>query len=152
MSNSNSKFKTIVVRDVELYWAKLDKPVQAFPGSDPAWEVVAQTKDESKANEWKAMNLNVKKVEKDGESFFKVGFKRKAANKAGKENPAPKVIFEEESAFEAKPSDIGNGSIGHIRGFQYDYEVAGRKGVATQFNAVKITKLKKYEGSDDIDF
>lgn len=151
---SNDKFKTIVIRDAELYWARLDKPVDAFNTGKLAYEIVAQTSDEAKANEWKGMNLNVKKVEKDGKSFFKVALKRQSVNKAGKENPKPKLIIEDASGEFDGVTEIGNGSIGHIRCFQYDYNVGGRSGVATQFNAVKVTKLVKYEGgsTDDIDF
>ena len=148
---TQSKFKTIVIRDAELYWAKLEKPVSSFNGP-LAYEIVAQTSDEAKANEWKAMNLNVKKVEKDGKVTFKVSLKRKDANKSGNKNPAPDVIFENADDSMATARDIGNGSIGHIRCFQYDYEVNGRKGVATQFNAVKVTKLIKFEAADEIDF
>lgn len=150
---TQSKFKTIVIRNAELFWAKLDKPVSSF-GGPLAYEIVAQTADEAVANEWKGMNLNVKKIAKDGKDIFKVSLKRKDTNKAGDKNPAPEVIFEDPNVDPTAVSarDIGNGSIGHIRCFQYDYNVQGRSGTATQFNAVKIVKLKKYESADDIDF
>ena len=150
---AQSELKTIVIKDAELHWARLDKPVDAFNSGTLAYEIVVQTSDEAKANEWKAMKLNVKKVEKDGNVFFKVGLKRKAFNKAGKEAPKPDLIMADPDAEFSDSKEIGNGSIGNVRCFQYEYSVGGRTGVATQFNAVKVTKLKEFKkGGDEIDF
>ena len=149
---SNSKFKTVVLRDVELFWAKLDKPVDPF-GAGPAWEVQIRTSDEAKANEWNSHGLNVKKIAENGKDYWKVGLKRKAKNRAGDDNPAPEVMSADPNVT-VDPKKIGNGSKGHVRLFQYDYNVGGRSGVASQFNAIKITDLVNYSGSegDDIDF
>lgn len=154
MTNSNGKteFKTVVIRDAELHWARLDTPVDPF-GAGPAWEIVVQTSDEAKANEWKGLGINVKSVNSDGGTVFKANLKRKAKNKSGKDNPAPQIIMADADAEFSDTKDIGNGSIGSVRCFQYDYNVGGRSGTATQFNAVKVTKLVKFEkGGDEIDF
>ena len=148
MTNSNSKFTTVVIKNAQIWWTKLDKPVDPF-GAGPAYEVQVRTSDEAQATEWKGMGLNVKKMD----DYFKVSLKRKATNKNGTENKAPDIYINDIPATDAEKRSIGNGSIANIRCFQYDYSVGGRSGTATQFNAIKVTELKSYEGgSDEIDF
>ena len=147
---TQSKFKTIVLKDVDMYWLKLDAPSQYG-----AYEVEVRTTDEAKANEWKSMDLTVsqKTDEKfnDGKPYYRLKLKRNAVNKAGKAAPAPEVLSADPMVT-IDPRSIGNGSKGHIRCFQYQYTHMGKSGIGTQFNAVKITDLVKYEATDDIDF
>jgi len=49
-------------------------------------------------------------------------------------------------------SNIGNGSIGDLKLFQYPYDVAGRKGVSSMLSAVRVTDLKEYTPSSEVDF
>jgi hypothetical protein len=42
------------------------------------------------------------------------------------------------------PNTLGNGSIGNVRLYQYDYDVNGKKGIASMLMAVQITTLKEY--------
>ena len=41
---------------------------------------------------------------------------------------------------------LGNGSRGTVKLFQYPYEAAGRKGVATSLTAIQVVEYVEYSG------
>jgi hypothetical protein len=127
------------VDNVELNWAKLDKPVAPF-GTEQ-WELQIATTDKSVADELSANHLTVK--ERDGK--FTVSLKRKAKKADG--TPNKPVLVVDASTKELDPAIIGNGSIGNVQLFQYPYDTAGRKGIATQLVAVQVVQLEEYNPS-----
>lgn len=133
------------IKDAELNWARLDKPVSPF-GTEQ-YELQVATSDKGVAKEWKANHLNVK--EKDGK--FIVSLKRKARKANGEDNGAPKVLNADLSAFDSSTM-IGNGSIGNVKVYQYPYDVAGRQGTGSSLTAVQIITLVEYKGGDSDDF
>ena len=140
--------RTVILKDVELHWAKLDKPVDPFKTGERLWEVQIRTADEVIAKQWaKEYYINAKK---DDEGFWKANVKRKELNGKGETNKAPDVLGRSNQPISA--SNIGNGSIGDLKLFQYPYDVAGRKGVASMLSAVRITDLKEYAPTSDVDF
>ena len=140
--------RTVILKDVELHWAKLDKPVDPFKTGERLWEVQIRTSDEVIAKQWaKEYYINAKK---DDEGFWKANVKRKELNGKGETNKAPDVLGRSNQPISA--SNIGNGSIGDLKLFQYPYDVAGRKGVASMLSAVRITDLKEYAPTSDVDF
>jgi len=140
--------RTVIVKDVELHWAKLETPVDPFKTGEKLWEVQIRTADEEVAKKWaKEYYINAKK---DDEGFWKANVKRKELNGKGETNKAPDVLGRSNQPISA--SNIGNGSIGDLKLFQYPYDVAGRKGVASMLSAVRITDLKEYAPTSDVDF
>ena len=143
-----SEKRTVIVKDVELHWAKLETPVDPFKTGERLWEVQIRTADEEVAKKWaKEYYINAKK---DDEGFWKANVKRKELNGKGETNKAPDVLGRSNQPISA--SNIGNGSIGDLKLFQYPYDVAGRKGVASMLSAVRITDLKEYAPTSDVDF
>ena len=124
------------IDNVELNWAKLDKPVSPF-GTEQ-WELQIATTDKALAKEMSDNYLNVK--EKDGK--FTVALKRKARKADGSENKPVTVVDGSMKPVDA--TTIGNGSTGNVILFQYPYDTAGRKGVATQLTGVQVTALVEY--------
>lgn len=127
------------IDDVELNWAKLDKPVSPF--GTLQWELQIATTDAAKAKELSDNYLNVK--DKDG--VFTVSLKRKAVKADG--NPNKPVTVVDGNTNEMDASKIGNGSRGNVIVYQYSYDMMGRKGVGTSLSGVQVTDLKEYNPS-----
>jgi len=148
--------RTVIVRDVELYWAKLDKPVDPF--GTKQWEVQCRVHDKEIADKLKKdMFLNVKSEEDDGVKYWKFNATRKLY-KAGQDNlpeheretnEPPQVV---NGNREPITSMIGNGSKGNLKLFQAPYNFKGREGVSTVLTAIQITDLKVYEQNTGVDF
>lgn len=129
--------------NVELNWAKLVTPVSPFGAMQ--YELQIATDDSAVAAEWKANHLNVK--EKDGK--FTVSLKRKAVKADGSDNGAPRVVGADAQPIDA--SKLGNGSRGNVIVFQYEYNAAGRSGIASSLTAVQVTDFQEYTGSSDFE-
>jgi len=140
--------RTVIVKDVELHWAKLDAPVDPFKTGEKVWEVQIRTDDENVAKSWaKDYFINAKK---DDEGHWKANIKRKELNRKGESNQPPVVLGRDNQPMPS--GNIGNGSIGDLKLFQYPYDVAGRKGVSSMLSAVRVTDLKEYTPSSEVDF
>jgi hypothetical protein len=140
--------RTVIVKNVELHWAKLSTPVDPFKTGEKLWEVQIRTSDEAVAKTWaKEYYINAKK---DDEGNWKANIKRKEINRKGESNSPPVVLGRNNQPIPA--TNIGNGSIGDLKLFQYPYDVAGRKGVSSMLSAVRITELKEYTPNTEIDF
>ena len=137
--------RNYIIRNAQLNWARLDKPVTPFGTEQYELQIATDSKDV--AQEWTANFLNVK--EKDG--MFSVGLKRKARKANGEDNGKPKVVTAD---LQPLPEGImiGNGSIGNVKVYQYAYDVAGRKGTGCSLTAVQITNLIEYAGGSSDDF
>ena len=137
--------KTIIIRNLELHYSRLNKPHAPF-GSD-IWEVQARTTDSATVEQLKAAGANVK--EKDG--YFYAALKRNVKNRKGEDNK-PVVLVDAEK----QPMDpniaIGNGSTANVKVFSYDWQNMGRSGTSCMLSAVQITNFIEYKGSDDVDF
>lgn len=126
------------IKNVELNWARLDKPVSPF-GTEQ-YELQVATTDKALAEELRANHFNVK--EKDGK--YTVSLKRKARKADGSDNGAPRVVDAKLQPVEAM---IGNGSVGNVKVYQYPYDVRGKKGVGNSLTAVQIVDLVEYRGT-----
>tara|TARA_R110000851_G_scaffold10932_3_gene38774 strand:- start:687 stop:1223 length:537 start_codon:yes stop_codon:yes gene_type:complete len=137
--------RNYIIRDVQLNWARLDKPV--IPFGTPQYEMQIATTSKAVAAEWSANYLRVK--EKDG--VFSVGLKRKAFKQDGKDNGKPKVVTADLQPL-SEGIMIGNGSIGNVRVYQFPYDVAGSKGTGSSLTAIQVTTLIEYAGGSANDF
>jgi hypothetical protein len=147
-NNMINEKRTVIVKDVELHWAKLDAPVDPFKTGEKVWEVQIRTDDENVAKSWaKDYFINAKK---DDEGHWKANIKRKELNRKGESNQPPVVLGRDNQPMPS--GNIGNGSIGDLKLFQYPYDVAGRKGVSSMLSAVRVTDLKEYTPTSEVDF
>ena len=141
--------RTVIVRDAELHWAKLVRPVEPF--GTLQWELQLRTRDKDVAEGWKKdFYLTVKPEEDDDGMYYKANVKRKALKKDGDKNTAPEVLDGNKKSIDG--NIVGNGSVGNVMLFQYPYEVGGRKGVSSILSKVQVTSLKEYTPSTEIDF
>jgi len=133
-----------ILNNVELFFAKLDpkKPNARFDANNPTWEVQIRTRDKKQAKEWKDLNINVKPDEDDKGIFYKANLKKKTKKANGEPQNPVNLVGGNLTAID--PNTLGNGSIGNIRIYQYNYEVGGRKGVASMLMAIQVTTLKEY--------
>jgi hypothetical protein len=136
MSFENRNFR---IDNVQLNWAKLDRPVEPF--GTPQWEVQALTTDKKLADNLAKEHFNVK--EKDGN--YVISLKRKALKRDGTPNKPPQVVDSKLQPMD--PKVIGNGSIGNIMVYQYEYDMMGRQGIGTMLSGVQVTTLNKYNPS-----
>lgn len=127
------------IEDVELNWARLDKPVSPFGVAQ--YELQIATTDAAKAKELEANHLKVK--EKDGK--FTVSLKRKAIKADGSDNGKVRVV---DGSLNALSDDdirsLGNGSVGNVIVFQYPWDQMGRTGIASSLTAIQVTKFEKF--------
>jgi len=141
--------RTVIIRDAEMHWAKLGKPVEPF--GTLQWELQIRTRDKQAAEEWKKeYYLPVKTEEDDEGTYYKANLKRKAIKRDGERNTPPDVLDGNKQPIES--DSIGNGSVGNIMLFQYPYDVAGRKGVASILSKVQVIDLKRYVPDSSTDF
>ena len=76
--------------------------------------------------------------------------KRKAVRKDGSAND-PVVLVDAKKQPIASTIKIGNGSVGNVKVYRREYDVAGRQGISTILTAIQITNLIEYTGSVDFD-
>jgi len=133
--------RTVFLKDVTLNYAKLVKPVNPF-GTEQ-YELQVSTTDQATVQKMKDLGLNVK--ERDGN--FTVSLKRKATKANGDDNGRPKVFDSQvQEMSDDEVMKLGNGSTGVVKLYQYPYEAAGRKGVATSLTAVQVVNYVEYSG------
>ena len=133
--------KTSVIRNVNFYYAKLDKPVSPF-GTE-IYDLQIRFPKE-RVQEMSAYG-KVREVE-DGN--FAINITRKAKNAKGQKTPV-RIVDTEKNPIKDL---IGNGSEGNIIVYQYDWNVSGRTGTKTILIAVQVTNLIKYVPQTEVDF
>ena len=145
MSNS-----TIVIRDAELFWAKLDSPVNPFNAEYPHWEIQIRTRDKDQSKEWKNHGLHVTLKEDDDGTFYQVNLKRKAFTKDGKERPPVQVV--DMQLMPVDRSIVGNGSVGNVQLDTYEYTMNGKTGTGFSIKAIQIKRLVEYKANSGLAF
>jgi len=134
-----------ILKNVELYFAKLNpkKPNDRFDKENPTWEVQIRTRSKAQAKEWKDLSINVKPDEDDAGIFYKATLKKRSKKRNGEEQNPVSLVGGDLSTID--PDKLGNGSVGNVRVYQYDYNIGGREGIATMLMAVQVTTYKEYE-------
>jgi len=135
-----------IIRNCELWFAKLDpkRPSAKFNKKNPTWECQIRTADKAVKKEWEAMNLPVKAVVPDDDSkpYYRVNLRKKSIKEDGE--PASPVSVVNSHLEAVDTNTIGNGSIGNIRIFQYEYTNEGKKGIASVLMGIQLTKHLVY--------
>jgi len=138
-----------ILKNVELFYPRLDpkKPNAKFNKEQPTWEVQLRTRDKKVKAEWAGLNLKPKTVEDDNGVYYSVSLRKKSKKKDGADNQPVTVV--DGGLNPISPMSIGNGSIGNVRIFQYEY--GDEKKIASMLMAIQITKLNEYipKASDD---
>lgn len=154
MTNANkiTEGTNVIIRDVKLYWAKLDKPVDPF--GTLQWELTIQ------APKKREKELAQYGKTKDGfePGTVAVALKKKAQKADGTD--AAKVVVVNASKEPMDSKLIGNGSTGNVMVFQRPYEIKApngkvtKSGTSTMLNKVQVTTLVEYERKSDnfVDF
>jgi len=133
--------KSSVIRNVNFYYAKLDKPVSPF-GTE-IYDLQVRFPKE-RIEEMSAYG-KVRQVE-DGN--YAINITRKAKNAKGQKTPV-RVVDGNKNPIKDL---IGNGSFGNLIVYQYDWAVSGRTGRKTVLIAVQVTDLIKYVPEAEVDF
>ena len=133
--------KTSIIRDVNFYYAKLDKPV--YPFGTEIYDLQVRF-PKHRIPEMSVFG-KVREVE-DGN--FAVNITRKAMN-AKKQKTPVRIVDTDKNPIKDL---IGNGSTGNVIVYSYPWEVSGRSGVKTILVAVQVTNLLKYVPEASVDF
>lgn len=136
--------QTVIISNAELFFAKLDpaKPNASFNRDNPTWEVQIRTRDKAEAKSWKEMNLRVQPKEDDDGIYYAANLKKKSKKRDGSDMAPVNVVAGDLSPVD--PATIGNGSVGNLSVYQYEYNVNGSKGIASMLMGVQITTLNEY--------
>ena len=141
----------LVLRDVELFWAKLDPSAPVNPFGQEQWEVTIHVPLARKA-ELEAFG-KVKTDEQRKTAF--VNLKKKATDREGNRTKAVQVVDSLKQEFQA--SLIGNGSKGNVVVMQKPYTLktpqgkVQKEGISTTLLAVQVTELVRYEKRTAVD-
>jgi len=139
----------VQIKGAELYFCKLDpkRPNAKFNRENPTWEVQIRTSDREQKKDWEARGLLVKAVVPDEEGaqpYWRVNLRKKSIKNSGElSSPVPVV---DGKLKELDPNTIGNGSIGNVRVYQYEYPKKDKsgKGIVSVLMGVQVTKHLVY--------
>ena len=151
--------KNVLIKGLEFWYAKLDKP--ASPFGTEQWELLAAF-DPSETDikrDLEDAGVSVKqKTLKDNDVEYDrmvATLKRSRYDRKQNERDPVRVV---DNMRQPMASDligkIGNRSKGNVILFSYDWEQMGKKGTSAMLTSVQVTELNKYEGSSggDVDF
>lgn len=135
-----------ILENCELHYCKLDpeRPSSQLNKKNPTWELQIRTTDKSQVDEWRAHGITVKAVRKDNDEegpieYWRANLRKRSIKADGSDAPPPEVVDGDLNAID--PNTIGNGSIGNIRIYNYDYrdKETGQSGTAAILMGVQLT-------------
>lgn len=131
-----------IVNNCELWFVKADphRPSSKFNRENPTWEAQIRTSSKAVKKQWEEAGLSVKAIVPDeGEPYFRVNLRKKSI-KADGDNASPVSVVNGKLE-PIDPNSIGNGSLGNVRIFQYEYEkTGGGKGLANVLMGIQVTR------------
>lgn len=150
MTQANNS-SNVIIKDVSLFWAKLDKPVSPFGVDQYELQIQGDKKREKEFSQFG----KVKPIEG---GKISVNLKKKAFKKDGTD--AVKVRVVDAGKKELDPKLIGNGSTGNVMVYCSPYEIklpngkVSKSGISTMLVAVQVTDLIRYERKSEnfVDF
>jgi hypothetical protein len=135
-----------ILKNCEIWFIKVDpaRPNAKFDKANPTWEVQIRTTSKEVKKQWEALGLPVKTMDPDeGPIYYRVNLKKRQFKEDGTPSSFVEVIDGAKQPVD--PNTIGNGSVAHIRIFQYDYTTdKGTKGVASILMGMQLIKHIKY--------
>ena len=134
--------KSSVIRNVNFYYAKLDKAVVNQFGKEQ-YDIQLRFP----ANRIEEMSAFGKpRLVEDGN--YAINVTRNPKNSKGQATPVRVVDANKQPIKDL----IGNGSAGNVIVYSYAYNVGGREGIKTVLIAVQVTDLIKYIPASTVDF
>lgn len=133
-----------ILKKCELWFVKANpkRPNAKFNKANPTWEVQLRTTSKEQKKAWENAKMGVKAVVPDAEGeapYFRVNLRKKSLKEGGEPSSFVEVIDGNRKPID--PDTIGNGSIGNIRVFQYEYKKeGGGTGVANVLMGIQVTK------------
>jgi len=151
MALATNDATNVIIKDVELHWVKLDKPVDPFGTLQYEIQIQAPKKREKEL----AAFGKVKVIEGGKVS---INLKKKALKADGTDAAKVRVVDASKNPIDSK--QIGNGSIGNVMVMQKPYEIKApngkvtKSGISNMLTAVQVTTLIKYVPKNDnfVDF
>jgi len=140
-----------IIKDVELHWLKLDKPVDPFGTLQYEIQIQAPKKREKELAAFGKV-----KVLENGKIY--INLKKKALKADGSDAAKVRVVDSAKNPLDSKT--VGNGSIGNVMVMQKPYEIKApngkvtKSGISSMLTAVQVTTLIKYVPKNDnfVDF
>ena len=147
-----------ILKNAEMWFANLDPkyPNARYNKQNPTWELQLRTTSKEQMDEWKEIGLAPKLMvykdgdqegepilSADGKKQWRVNLRKRSLDSKGE--PAKPVVVVNGSLEEIDGATIGNGSIGNIRIYQYEYEQDKETKLASVLMSVQVTKYIKYE-------
>jgi hypothetical protein len=135
-----------IIKDCELWFLQVNpkRPNKTFNPENPTWECQIRTQDKAVKKMWEEMHLPVKAIVPDeGAPYFRVNLRKKTIKSDGEKATPVKIINGELE--EIDPDTVGNGSIGNVRIFQYEYSKGGMKSMASVLMGIQVTKHVMYK-------
>lgn len=137
-----------LIRNAEIWHARVvpNRPNRKYNKENPTWEVVIRTYDPAQKKEWEAQGVKMKAVvpEDGGKPYWKATIKKRIFKKDG-DPSTPVEVKSGDLTQDIDPAIIGNGSVAHVRIYQYTYpKPEGGEGLANVLQGLQLKKLKKY--------
>ncbi|MDH5182285.1 MAG: hypothetical protein OEX12_00210 [Gammaproteobacteria bacterium] len=153
--------RTIIVENCELWYCKLDPkfPNKKFSKKNPAWEIQIRTKVKEVADLWRESDLRVKRIIPEDadenpiieDAYWRVNLRKRSIKADG--DPANPVDVVDGNLDEIDARSLGNGSVGNLRIFQYEYENDDDdKGIANMLMGIQVTKHVVYKPKEQAAF
>jgi len=152
-----------IIKDVEIYWAKLDpkRPVPKYlKPTVKEWSLEIRTYDKAVSEQWKSeFHLRPKFLEAadGGKPYYRAKLQKMAI--ANTKDPEAKIGEPVEVVgpkLEAiNPNTVGNGSIGDVMVHFRNWTFENKPGISADLRKVRIKKLVEYyrefEDFDELD-
>jgi len=142
---SKAQVASNVLKNVEVYWVKIDPENPVEPFGKLQWEVQVRTTDKGTADEWASRGLPVKPDEYEGDKYFKIALKKLAMSKAGKKLKPPRCV--DGKLKELDPNIVGNGSIANVQYNPREWDMGGKQGIVYDLMAIQVVSLVEFGGS-----
>jgi hypothetical protein len=136
--------QNVIIKDVELRWAKLNNAVSPFGTLQWELQVVA---DKSRTKELEQFG----KVKATTDGKVSVNLKKKALKADGSPAEPVRLVDAKKETIQDR-SIVGNGSKGNVMVFLRPYEMMGKKGISVMLVAVQVTELQEYRATSGVDF
>ena len=147
------EIREYMISDVTINYPKLDKPVNPFGAEQ--YELQIATADEAKVKELEDNFIMFRRKDgslvKNDDGMYTSSLKRKAMMANGENNGKVQVVNADLTPMESITT-IGNGSKANVIVFQYNYDTAGRKGVASSLTRIQITDHVIYAPTGGVNF
>lgn len=140
----------MILRNVELHWARLDpnSPDMGFSGDKPQWNVQLRTRSKEQCEEWKKLGMNPQVNDDDDGIFYRVSLRKDALSKDGSANKPVPVV-----GADVMPLDdvtkIGNGTIANVKVRNFEWKFQGKEGIGFRLEAIQVVKLIEYAGKSE---